>query len=317
MSCQSPITIADEIISKMNSLTKTIGQVTLNQGATQDQEEAHALEGQLPQSTEHLKGAAKEVLYQSSLVAKSVKSETSVVGEGSSLDFEAPVRDRLRIETWIPPPMTQFYVLETNPLDHGVSIFSLPLRYYGYNLSTTDTDRQDYEAIMEIADSGDHHDIEMIRSFLAKGHQKFSRGEFSQATTSFQRAIERANGIKQTNFIVSELTHARVKIGLICIHEGKLEESVEIFSAITNDDSPEGEECMHKVDAVYILARLMLHNNNYDAAEKYCKQASSSRKRIFDERHPFYLMTIRLFAEIYEARGLLEDSLVCLDLIPD
>lgn len=84
----------------------------------------------------------------------------------------------------------------------------------------------------------------MIRSFLVRDHQRFGQGDFSQATMSFQRATERANGLEQNEFISSELVHARVKMGLICIHEGRLEESERIFSAIIDTKLPEIENCM-------------------------------------------------------------------------
>lgn len=130
LSGKSPATTGDEMISRMDSLTKTLKRVTLNQGALQHQNSRSVLKGQSLKNTERLKGAAKEILYQSSLLAKSVGSETSVAEEDISIDPEETMRNfrQLRIERWIPQPDSHIQtprrirVLETSPLGHGVSI---------------------------------------------------------------------------------------------------------------------------------------------------------------------------------------------------
>lgn len=61
----------------------------------------------------------------------------------------------------------------------------------------------------------------------------------------------------------------------------------------------------------------MLHKSDLDAAEKYCDHASRCWMLALGKDHPCYLLTTHIFSEIYKARGLFEDSAICLDLIPD
>ena len=233
-----PITVTTNIQPRIDRLTDLISQVKSHQKALQSaQQQPGSDEEELSRSTKQLKHVAKKVVSQSCLIAELVTLQSSVEGGTSSLVYEE-ISDgfgRTRIEDWIWPPGPIRFTIHgsgTDSSNHEAPIFR---DRKGSSSSWTMVSDQDDEDLSPDSGSDDDHDIDMMRSFLTRGHEGLSQMDYKQAMENFRQALKLAKGMKSSKTKGFDLVHARTKLGLSCLHEGELDESEHIFLGIAEE----------------------------------------------------------------------------------
>ncbi|KAL9109244.1 MAG: hypothetical protein Q9187_008191, partial [Circinaria calcarea] len=312
-----PIAANTDIISGMERLTELVQQVNANHQFTQNEQQLPGSDKEeLSRSTEQLNQLAAKVLCQSSIIAESVVSESSCRRRALSLVGGEWMNafGRMQVEAWIPPADQDYATIRSFAISsshHGTSIYSVPAE------STYFETAEHGETSVADSISNDDQDIHMIRRCLASGYEAFGQGDYQQATGKFEPALEYAKEVELEQISDLDLTHARLKLGISYLHEEKMNESEQILQGIAREQFGNNVASAHALDAAYTLARIYLYKDNLDTAERYCQKARAGRELTLGEKAPSYFLTLRLLSRIYQARGLLSDSLACLDVIPD
>ncbi|MCJ1402808.1 hypothetical protein MMC11_006029 [Xylographa trunciseda] len=322
VSCLAPGLVVAELGPKLQLLMDMVSKLDLKNDELEDGGRLSGASGvRAVCDTDQLKRSARRIISSaSSVYSASIAGSEFEFPIGSEYGEPLSHANMSRIHHWIPMAVTEEEALQIPSMPSitqsqtELSVFS-DTRLSGPTEITTPSIHTD-ESVIAWSDSESEFEFEIIEKLLTKADDKYTQEEFTEAETSFRKALKRVDRLPMAKRNLPKFKNSQMKLAIACYKQDKLLESKALFADLTRDQAGTNSDAVRILQASHFLAQILLRGRKFMEAETYCRKAMLGRRRIHGKDDLSYSESIALLSIIYKTKGDTEEAAIYEDMVP-
>lgn len=155
----------------------------------------------------------------------------------------------------------------------------------------------------KISSSNAEIDFDIVQRLCQEAQEAYVLELYSEAADMFRNGIIRTRRLSLDLRSRFELRDIQLKSAFSFLFLGELREAEWAFSDMVKQQIADDKGRVSNLLASSGLAQIYLCRENFEEAERWCRQSIVGWKRLFGKEHPLYLTSLKMMELIHETNG--------------